>query len=173
MGRRSSSMPDWRCFDVDGRGLSSSDIHAYDTNINRSHIEKEGGGTLAAIKAAMTDTENYYPKRHGIDFYHTYKEDFALMQEMGFKAFRTSISWSRIFPNGDEETPNEKGLEFFDRLVDEIIADGMEPVITMSHYDIPLNLIVEYGGFANRKVGNFFVRYGKVLLDRYKGKVKY
>lgn len=121
----------------------------------------------------MTDTENYYPKRHGIDFYHTYKEDLALMQEMGFKSFRTSISWSRIFPNGDEETPNEKGLEFFDRLVDEIIADGMEPVITMSHYDIPLNLIVEYGGFANRKVGNFFVRYGKVLLDRYKGKVKY
>lgn len=121
----------------------------------------------------MTDTENYYPKRHGIDFYHTYKEDFALMQEMGFKAFRTSISWSRIFPNGDEETPNEKGLEFFDRLIDEIVADGMEPVITMSHYDIPLNLIVEYGGFANRKVGNFFVRYGKVLHDRYKGKVKY
>lgn len=95
------------------------------------------------------------------------------MKEMGFRAFRTSISWSRIFPNGDEETPNEKGLEFYDRLIDEIKKDGMEPIITMSHYDIPLHLVTEYGGFANRKMIDFFVRYAEVLLKRYKGKVKY
>lgn len=160
-------------YDVDGRGLSTSDIHAYDTNIDRANIEKEGGGTLAGIKAAIADTESYYPKRYGIDFYHTYKEDLALMKEMGFNSFRTSISWSRIFPKGDEETPNEAGLKFYDSLIDEIIKNGMEPVITMSHYDIPLYLVTEYGGFGNRKMIDFFVRYGKVLLERYKGKVKY
>ena len=84
------------------------------------------------------------------DFYHTYKEDLALMKEMGFKAFRTSISWSRIFPRGDEETPNQAGLKFYDDMIDEIIKDGMEPVITMCHYDIPLHLVTEYGGFANQ-----------------------
>lgn len=160
-------------YDVDGSGLSTSDIHRYDKEMDRAHIEKEGGGTLAQIKAAMNDKEGYYPKRYGIDFYHTYKSDLALFKEMGFKAFRTSISWSRIFPKGDEEEPNEKGLQFYDALIDEIIKDGMEPVITMSHYDIPLYLVTEYGGFANRKVAEFFVRYAKVLLERFKGKVKY
>lgn len=160
-------------YDVDGRGLSTSDIHAYDKNMDRAHIEKEGGGTLAGIKAVVEDKESYFPKRYGIDFYHTYKSDLALMKEMGFKAFRTSISWSRIYPNGDEEIPNEKGLEFYDHLIDEIIKDGMEPVITMSHYDIPLHLVTEYGGFANRKMIDFFVRYATTLLERFKGKVKY
>lgn len=160
-------------YNVDGRGLSTSDIHAYDSNLDRTYIEQEGGGTLAGIKAAITDKDSYFPKRYGIDFYHTYKEDLALMKEMGFKAFRTSISWSRIFPKGDELEPNEKGLEFYDRLIDEIIKNGMEPIITMSHYDIPLYLVTEYGGFGNRKMIDFFVRYGEVLLKRYKGKVKY
>lgn len=160
-------------YDVDGRGLSTSDIHLYDPNQDRSHIEKEGGGTLAQIKAAIEDKEGYYPKRYGIDFYHTYPSDLVLMKEMGFKAFRTSVSWSRIFPKGDELEPNEAGLQFYDRLIDEIIANGMEPVMTMSHYDIPLYLVTEYGGFGNRQVIDFFVRYAKVLLERYKGKVKY
>ena len=160
-------------YDVDGRGLSTSDIRAYDKNMNRAHIEKEGGGTLAEIKTLIQDTESYFPKRHGIDFYHTYKEDLALLKELGLKAFRTSISWSRIFPKGDELEPNEAGLKFYDNLIDEIIKDGMEPIITMSHYDIPLYLVTEYGGFANKKTIEFFVRYAKVLLERYKGKVKY
>lgn len=160
-------------YNVDGRGLSTSDIHAYDKHINRANIEKEGGGTLAGIKAAIADTESYFPKRYGIDFYHTYKEDLALMKEMGFNSFRTSISWSRIFPKGDEEMPNEAGLKFYDSLIDEIIKNGMEPVITISHYDIPLHLVTEYGGFGNRKMIDFFVRYGKVLLERFKGRVKY
>ncbi len=160
-------------YDVDGRGLSTSDIHLYDDNLNRSHIEQEGGGSLASIKKAMQDKEGYYPKRYGIDFYHTYKEDLALLKELGFKNFRTSISWSRIFPKGDEEQPNEAGLQFYDELIDEIIKNGMEPIITMSHYDIPLHLVCEYGGFANRKMITFFTRYAKVLLERYGSKVKY
>lgn len=160
-------------YDIDGRGLSTSDIHIYDKNIDRKNIESEGGGTLNYILKAAQDTEGYYPKRYGIDFYHTYKEDLKLLSEMGLKAFRTSISWSRIFPKGDEETPNEKGLEFYDRLIDEIIKNGMEPIITIVHYDIPLHLVTEYGGFANKKLIDFFERYAKVLLERYKGKVKY
>lgn len=160
-------------YDVDGRGLSTSDVRAYDKDMDRANIKQEGGGTLAAIKAAIEDTESYFPKRHGIDFYHTYKDDLKFMKEMGFKAFRTSISWSRIFPKGDELEPNEAGLKFYDNLIDEIIADGMEPVITMSHYDIPIYLVTEYGGFANRKMIEFFVRYAKVLLERFKGRVKY
>ena len=160
-------------WDVDGRGPSTSDVRVFDKDMDRANITKEGGGTLEEIEFSLKDQEGYYPKRHGIDFYHTYKSDLALMKEMGFKAFRTSISWSRIFPKGDENSPNEKGLEFYDHLIDEIIKDGMEPIITMSHYDMPIYLVTEYGGFANRKVSDFFVRYGKVLLERFKGKVKY
>lgn len=117
--------------------------------------------------------DKVYLSHDGIDFYHRYKEDLAYMAQMGFKAFRTSISWSRIFPNGDEEKPNEQGLKFYDELIDEILKDGMEPVITMSHYDLPITLVTKYGGFANRKVIDFFVRYAEILLQRYKGKVKY
>lgn len=160
-------------YDADGRGLSTSDIHLYDKNLDRTHIEHEGGGTLDGIKKAIADTAGYYPKRHGIDFYHTYPDDLKLMQELGLKAFRTSIAWSRIFPKGDETEPNEAGLRFYDGLIDEIIRCGMEPIITMSHYDIPIHLVTEYGGFANPKCIDFFERYGEVLLKRYKGKVKY
>lgn len=160
-------------YNVDGRGLSTSDIHKYEPKMNRANIEKEGGGTLEEILKAAKDTEGYYPKRFGIDFYHTYKSDLKYFKEMGFKAFRTSISWSRIFPNGDEIKPNEKGLAFYDSLIDEIIANDMEPIITMSHYDMPLHLVTEYGGFANKRTIDFFVNYAKVLLRRFKGRVKY
>lgn len=160
-------------YDVGGKGLTTSDVHPYTKNLDRAHIAKEGGGTLEEIKAFMVDKESWFPKRYGIDFYHTYKEDLKLLAEMGFKTLRTSIAWARIFPNGDELEPNEEGLKFYDNLIDEIIKNGMEPIITMSHYEIPLHLVTEYGGFPNRKLIEFFVRYAKVLLERYKGKVKY
>lgn len=160
-------------YDVDGRGLSTSDLAVYSKNLDRKGTGKEGGGTIAEVKRLIADTESYFPKRYGIDFYHTYKEDLALMQELGLRAFRTSISWSRIFPQGDEEKPREAGLEFYDRLIDEIIADGMVPVITMEHYDIPVHLVTEYGGFANREVIRFFCRYARVLLERYGDRVPY
>lgn len=160
-------------YDTDGRGLSTSDVHLFAKNLDRANVPKEGGGTLENIKSYIRDEENYYPKRYGIDFYHTYKEDLALLAEMGFRTFRTSISWSRIFPKGDESEPNEKGLVFYDNLIDEIKKNGMEPIITISHYDMPLYLVTEYGGFANRKLIDFFVRYATAVLDRYKDKVKY
>ena len=160
-------------YDVDGRGLSTSDLHIYSKGLDRSDPRLEGGDTLAGIKRAIADTESFFPKRYGIDFYHTYKQDLALMQELGLKAFRTSISWSRIFPKGDEPEPNEAGLRFYDGLIDEIIADGMVPIITMSHYDIPIHLVTEYGGFANREVIRLFANYARVLLERYGDRVKH
>lgn len=115
----------------------------------------------------------YYPNHEGIDFYHHYKEDLAMCQEMGFKCFRTSIAWTRIFPQGDEDKPNEEGLKYYDQLFDEMIKRGMEPVVTISHYEMPLYLAKEYGGWANRKLIDFYLNFCKVIFERYKGKVKY
>lgn len=115
----------------------------------------------------------FYPNHEAIDFYHHYKEDIALFAEMGLKCLRTSIAWTRIFPNGDETEPNEDGLEFYDAVFDELIAHGIEPVITLSHFEIPLHLAKEYGGFRNRKVVDFFERFAEVCFNRYHEKVKY
>ncbi|WP_376778128.1 glycoside hydrolase family 1 protein [Exiguobacterium himgiriensis] len=118
--------------------------------------------------------EDYtYPNHEGIDFYHHYKEDIALFKEMGFKTFRMSIAWSRIFPNGDEMEPNEEGLKFYDRVIDELVAQGIEPLVTLSHYEMPLHLATAYGGWRDRRLVTFFERYSRVLFERYKGKVKY
>lgn len=145
----------------DGKGLSIMDVAiAGDKNTKRSFtngIEKD----------------KYYPNHEAIDFYHRYKEDLKLFEEMGFKCFRTSIAWSRIFPNGDEAEPNEAGLAYYDDLFDEMIKCGMEPVVTISHYEMPLYLVTTYGGWANRKLVDFYVKYCEVIFQRYKGKVKY
>ncbi|MCT4796566.1 6-phospho-beta-glucosidase [Exiguobacterium alkaliphilum] len=118
--------------------------------------------------------EDYtYPNHEGIDFYHRYKEDIALFKEMGFKTFRMSIAWSRIFPNGDEVEPNEEGLQFYDRVIDELVAQGIEPLVTISHYEMPLHLATAYGGWRDRRLVTFFERYSRVLFERYQGKVKY
>lgn len=115
----------------------------------------------------------YYPNHEAVDFYHEYKSDIALMAEMGFKCFRTSIAWTRIFPNGDETEPNEAGLQFYDDMFDELLKYGIEPVITLSHFEMPYHLAKEYGGWVNRKVIDFFVRFAVTVMERYKNKVKY
>lgn len=109
----------------------------------------------------------------GIDFYHRYKEDIKLFAEMGFKVFRTSIAWSRIFPNGDESEPNENGLQFYDNLFDECHKYGIEPLVTISHYETPLMLAKKYDGWRNRKLIGFYENYVRVIFERYKNKVKY
>ena len=119
------------------------------------------------------DPNKVYLSHEAIDFYHRYKEDLKLMAGMGFSAFRTSIAWSRIFPNGDEETPNEAGLVFYDDIINTMLSLGMEPVITLSHYETPLYLLTEYGGWSNRQLIDFWKRYVKAVFTRYKGKVKY
>ena len=142
-------------WDVNGRGPSVSDVMT-------------GGSNKVArrITDGVVPGENY-PNHKGIDFYHTYKGDVKLFAELGFKCFRTSISWSRIFPKGDETEPNEAGLQFYDDLY------GIEPVITLSHFEMPYYLTQEYGGWVNRKLVDFFVRYALCVMERYKNKVKY
>lgn len=117
--------------------------------------------------------DRYCPSHNAVDFYHHYKEDVALFAEMGFQVFRTSIAWSRIFPKGDELTPNEKGLQFYDDLFDELLKHNIQPLITITHYEMPLHLAQEYGGWTNRKLLEFYERYCKTIFTRYKDKVKY
>ena len=112
-------------------------------------------------------------KLEAIDFYHRYAEDIALFGEMGFKTFRFSIAWSRIFPRGDEDEPNEEGLRFYDRVLDELEKYGIEPLVTLSHYETPLAIAREYGGWSNREVINFFEKYCRTVFERYKGRVHY
>ena len=109
----------------------------------------------------------------GIDFYHRYKEDIKLFAEMGFKVFRTSIAWSRIFPNGDDAEPNEKGLQFYDNLFDECHKYGIEPLVTISHYETPLHLAQKYNGWVNRDLIGFYEKYVRTIFSRYNGRVKY
>lgn len=117
--------------------------------------------------------EGFYLKETAVDFYHRYKEDIALFKEMGFRVLRISIAWARIFPNGDDAEPNEAGLEFYDRLVDELLANGIQPLVTLSHYEMPLHLAEACGGWTDRRLIGLFTRYAETVFSRYKGKVKY
>ena len=162
-------------WNVDGRGPATSDTARAVAPEERKSMGSEFNSpmTRAKLDAAFNDKEGLYPKRWGSDFYHRYKEDIALYAEMGFKTFRLSIAWSRIFPNGDDATPNEAGLAFYDKVFDELNKYGIEPLVTLSHYEFPIHLVTEYGGWKNRKVIDFFVRYAETVFNRYKDKVKY
>ena len=148
-------------WDTDGRGPSVSDV------LTAGSVDVPRRITDGVVPGES------YPNHEGIDFYHTYKEDVALFAEMGFKCFRTSISWSRIFPRGDEEEPNEAGLKFYDDLFDELLSHGIEPVVTLSHFEMPLALATEYGGWIDRRCIDYFVRYATTVMERYRGKVRY
>ena len=115
----------------------------------------------------------YYPSHRAVDFYHHYKEDIQLLAEMGFKCFRMSISWTRIYPKGIEEQPNEEGLAFYDQVFDECLKYGIEPVVTINHFDMPLYLSEQYDGWLSRSTIDCFLNYCRTIFERYKGKVKY
>lgn len=115
----------------------------------------------------------FYPNHEGIGFYDRFEEDIRLMAEMGLKCFRTSIAWTRIFPRGDEQEPNEEGLKFYDRVFHTMKQYGIEPVVTLSHFETPYTLVKEYGGFRNRKLIGFFERYARTVFERYKDLVRY
>lgn len=140
----------------DGKGLSIQDIMP--------------NGVVGDISDEPLE-ENL--KLIGIDFYHRYKEDIKLFAEMGFKTLRFSIAWSRIFPKGDEQEPNELGLQFYDNVIDECLKYGIEPLVTLSHYETPLHLAKTYDGWRSRKLIGFFENYCRVVFERYKDKVKY
>ena len=144
-----------------GKGMSLMDVATAGSKTTKRHFTpgvQEG---------------EYYPNHDGIDFYHRFEGDLDLMAEMGFKCFRTSIAWTRVFPHGDEDEPNEEGLAFYDRLIDGMVSRGMQPVITISHYEMPLYLVKEYGGWANRKLIDFYLNFCRTIFTRYRGKVRY
>ncbi len=151
-------------YNADGKGLSVQDV-------TPKGGTPQNPGDLDPIITQQPTEDNL--KLVGIDFYHRYKEDIALFAEMGFKVYRTSIAWSRIFPNGDETEPNEAGLQFYDDLFDELAKYGIEPLVTLSHYETPLHLAREYNGWTNRKLIDFYERYVRTVFTRYKDKVKY
>lgn len=115
----------------------------------------------------------FYPNHEAIDFYHHYQEDIQLFAEMGFKCFRTSIAWTRIFPKGNETEPNEAGLVFYDKLIDELVRHNIEPVITLSHFEMPYYLVKQYGGWRSRDVIDFFFKFSITVMERYRHKVRY
>ena len=119
------------------------------------------------------DDEHFYPAKEAIDMYHNYKEDIKLFGEMGFKTYRCSIGWSRIFPNGDDVEPNEEGLKFYEDLFKECHKYGIEPLVTITHFDCPMNLVEKYGAWRNRKLIGFYEKLCRTIFNRYKGLVKY
>ena len=153
-------------YDKDGKGLSIVDAIP-------------GGKARLNIVSSpefdfTLDTANYtYPNHKGIDHYHRFQEDIALFAEMGFKCYRFSIAWTRIYPNGIEQEPNEAGLKHYDQVIDACIAHGIEPVITISHYEMPLHLATAFGGWKNRELIGHFERFARTVLTRYGHKVKY
>ena len=148
-------------WDVDGKGPSVPDMCT-----NGSHTTPKWVTT--AIRP-----DKLYPSHEAIDFYHHYEGDIALFAEMGFKVFRTSINWTRIYPTGEEAEPNEAGLAFYDRVFDCCKKYGIEPLVTISHYELPYALVEKYNGWADRRLVDCYVRYCKTIFERYKDKVKY
>ncbi len=152
-------------FDADGRGLSSADM--LPTGKDRFLLSK---GELAF---SDLDPDAVYPARSAIDFYHHYKEDIALFAEMGFKCLRMSIAWTRIYPHGDDEEPNEAGLRFYEDVFRECRRYGIEPLVTMDHFDVPVSCISRYGSWRSAHMVELFKRYAKTILTRYRGLVRY
>jgi len=148
-------------YNADGKGLSTADIMTAGSRTSSRDITD-----------GIIEGKNY-PSHEAIDFYHRYKEDIKMFGEMGFKCFRLSINWTRIFPNGDDEAPNEAGLKFYDDVFDECHKYGIEPVVTISHYETPYNLVKNYGSWRNRRCIDFYVKYCETIFRRYKNKVKY
>lgn len=155
-----------------GKGLCAADINEFKGDLSPEE-RNNYDFTTEEIISLINDKEKYFPKRFGIDFYHNYKEDLALLAGLGLNSFRTSINWARIYPNGDDAEPNEEGLKFYDNVIDEMLRLGMEPLITISHYEIPLNIALKYNGWYGRETIDLFVKYCETLFRRYKDKVKY
>lgn len=148
-----------------GRGLSSVDVVPFGPD--RMPVAR------GLKKMLECDEEHTYPAHEAIDMYHHYKEDIAMFGEMGFKCYRLSISWTRILPNGDDEVPNEEGLLFYDSLFDECLKHGIEPLVTICHFDAPIALIKKYGGWKDRRMVDAFTHYCEILFGRFGKKVKY
>ena len=161
-------------WNVDGKGPSVADVATYKPNTDVKDYKAHMAMSDESIAAAMADpSDAAYPKRRGIDFYHHYKEDLALFAEMGFTMLRVSIARTRIFPTGEETEPNEKGLQFYEDLFTEMRRLGIEPLVTLSHYEMPLALATKYNGWVDRRVIDCFTKFCHACFVRYKDLVKY
>ncbi len=148
-----------------GKGLGTVDVIPWG---------EDRRAVMLGIKDYKTLPEDaYYPSREAIDMYHHWKEDIALMAEMGFRCYRFSFAWSRIFPTGEEEEPNEEGLKFYENMIDEMLAHGIQPVVTICHFDVPLHLEQKYGSWKSRKLIDAYLRYCEVIFRRFRDKVTY
>lgn len=152
-------------YQADGRGLANVDV--IPAGEDRMQV------MLGRKKMLEPDSTHFYPAMKGIGLYDNYKEDIALFAEMGFKCYRMSIAWTRIFPNGDEQEPNEAGLRFYQNVFEECHRYGIEPVVTITHFDCPIHLIKTYGGWKNPKMIEFYKNLVTVLITRFQGLVKY
>lgn len=161
-------------WNVGGKGLSVADMATYKPNIDNKDYSAHMTITSESIAEAMADeTDTFFPKRRGIDFYHHYKEDLALFTEMGFKTLRLSIAWTRIFPTGEELEPNEEGIKFYESVFKEMKRLNIEPIVTLSHYEMPLALSIKYNGWIDRRVVDDFTRFSDVCIERFGKYVKY
>lgn len=161
-------------WDQGGKGLSVADCTSYKSNVMKLSYKQQHLITSEDIEEAIksTDTKKY-PKRHGIEFYSHYLEDLDLFAEMGFKVLRLSIQWTRIFPKGIEDEPNEEGLKFYEDVFKAMKERGIEPLVTLHHYEMPIYLANHYDGWYKREVIDLFLKFVKVCFERYKGLVKY
>lgn len=151
-------------YDEDERGLASVDVIPYGED--RFKVAR------GEIKMLECDDSHLYPAHYGIDFYHRYKEDIKLFADMGLKCFRFSIAWTRVIPDGDGEVC-DKGLDFYEAVVDECLKYGIEPLITINHFDAPINLINKFGGWKDARMIDAFLKLCEALFKRLGNKVKY
>ncbi|SJZ72184.1 6-phospho-beta-glucosidase [Pilibacter termitis] len=159
-------------YDLDGKGLSVADVAMRFTK-DVARAERKNISLEQVLQAKESRDSKKYPKRHGIDFYHHFKEDIRLCAEMGMKVFRFSISWTRLFPTGIEEIPNPKGVQFYHEVFEELAKYNLEPLVTINHFDMPLHLVLEYGGWKNRELIAFYRRYANTLFDEFGQYVNY
>ncbi|WP_288226169.1 glycoside hydrolase family 1 protein [uncultured Enterococcus sp.] len=161
-------------WNLDGKGLSVADVATFKPNVDNKDFSAHMTVTTEAVKEAAADeTDTWYPKRRGIDFYHHFKEDLALFAEMGFKTLRLSIAWTRLFPTGEEQEPNAAGIAFYKNVFKEMKRLNIEPIVTLSHYEMPLALSLKYNGWVDRSVINDFVRFANVCYDNFGEYVRY
>lgn len=174
-------------FGLGGRGLLSHDFETSGSVTQpRTHTMSLPDGSVIRPKSSFFHADEipfdaepiflddeYYPSHQAVDFYHRYKEDIALMAQLGFTVFRFSICWSRIYPTGDEQNPNEEGLKFYDAVLDELEKNGIEPLITICHDELPMHLALKYDGWSSRHVIDCYVKYCKTLFNRYGSRCKY
>lgn len=161
-------------WNVDGKGMSVADVAMYRSKVSLADYKGHLEISKDLIEKAMQDDDiKKYPKRRGINFYEYYKEDLALFAEMGFKVLRVSIAWTRLFPTGEETEPNPAGVAYYRELLTEMKRLHIEPIVTLSHYEMPLALSLKYNGWVERKVIDYFVRFCNVCFNAYKDLVKY